>query len=203
MAGEIVYPSLSRAPSDISWGLVDNTEVHKSPFNKTVQTLYRFGRYWQARITYDELNQADASLIEAFFGKLKGRSGRFYLPDHSRLTPRGNPGGTPVTTNIHTAGSTALYVSGWTPAALGLLLPADRVQIGDNFFMVLDQVDSGLGGDSFVYIDPPIAVEIPAGVSLTLDAPKCRMMLSNDSIMWNIAPPILTSVSFSVEESHT
>ena len=195
------YPTLSRPPSSITWGLNDYGEVNRSPIHSNAQVMMRPGTFWHLDLSYDQLGQADARLFEAFLLKLRGKGNRALIPDFSRLSPNGSAGGSPLLKVQADPGDSILHTHGWTISSTGVLLEGDRIQVGNNFSMVTSQVDSDALGEMIIPIRPAISViEVVSEPIITVNA-ACRFMLDTNPIQWTVSGSDM-SVSVSFVENH-
>ena len=62
------FPSIR--PSSSSWGLVTNTQRHKSPLSGKVQVLELAGAKWEAQLTFNDLSPANGREILGFLASL-------------------------------------------------------------------------------------------------------------------------------------
>ncbi len=187
----------------ISWGLSANTRVFESPLNRSTQTVEAPGARWFATLNFNTLNDSDATTMRVFLTQLRGMSGRFYLYDHSRQTPLGNPSGSPTVSGALQTGN-SLVTAGWPASTTGLLLPGDYIGInnGQELKLVTQQVDSDASGNATIIFEPPIRNSPGDGTAIVYNKPTCIMRLSSDDAsIWSVTPSGLHSLSVSCVEA--
>ena len=91
---DITFPTLSRMPRELTWGVVWNTQVASSPLTQTVRTIELPGARWQVRFRLSDREEADAALVQAHLLRLRGRVNRSLLYNFARPVPRGTIAGT-------------------------------------------------------------------------------------------------------------
>lgn len=70
-------------PSDISMPLRFNTSTFTSPFTRNTQTVELPGALFNLSAAFPPVKPAVAAMLRAFFGRLRGASGRFYFPAYA------------------------------------------------------------------------------------------------------------------------
>lgn len=162
------------------WGLLSNSMSHISPLSGAEDTLELPGARWFVTLTPDaDLTRAEAAALEAFLIALRGRAGRFYLWNHARPSIRGSGAGAPVVGAANQLGA-SMATAGWTPNAVGVLLPGDYVGIGGELKMVTAQVDANASGVATLPIEPPQRYAPAAGSAVVLTRPTAVFRLLED-----------------------
>lgn len=180
------FPSLSRAvPRSMDWSLRANTQSFQSPLSKSVQTVELPGASWAASFMLENLDEADAALLQAFFAKLRGRAGRFYLHNLARPQPRGTLTGTPLVKGAAQTGAT-LAIDGCTVGAT--LLAGDFIGINGELKMVVADAAADGAGEMSLTIEPPLRSSPADNAALTLVQPTATFMLAADESKWSTAP---------------
>jgi hypothetical protein len=194
------FPTLTQAaPTNLEFGLVSNTQTFVSPLSGQVQTLELPGARWRASFSFENLSDADAATLQAFLVSLRGQSGRFYLWNFARSTPRGVATGTPVVSGAGQTGST-LTTSGWTASVTGILKAGDFIGVNGELKMVTADVNSTAGGLATLSIEPPLRASPANGAAITTTKPTTTFMLSDQSAKWITRAPIITNVTIDCVE---
>jgi hypothetical protein len=140
------------------------------------------------------MQQDNLRTFSAFLAQLRGRSGRFYLYDHSLPTPRGVATGTPLVNGASQTGST-LITDGWTPSTTGIMKAGDYVGFNDELRILTADADSDVGGNATLSLDSPMRSSPANNAVITVIKPKAIMMLTQDESGWGTTPPLLSSFS--------
>ncbi len=180
------FPALSRAvPRTVDWSLRANTQSFQSPLAGSVQTVELPGARWAVSFMLENLDETDAALLQAFFAKLRGRAGRFYLHNLARPQPRGTLTGTPLVKGAAQTG-TALVIDGCTVGAT--LLVGDFVGVNGELKMVVADVTADGAGEMSLAIEPPLRSSPADNAAVTLVQPTATFMLSDDESKWSTTP---------------
>lgn len=191
------FPSLSRLPRSFDFGLVSNTITFQSPLSGATQTIEFPSPRWQFNFTMENLEESDASLLQAFLVQLRGQAGRFYMYNMARPTPRGSNLGAPIVAGASQTGTT-LTTSGWTASQTGVLKVGDFFSIGGELKMVVSaDVDSDGGGLATITFEPPIRTSPNDGSSVDTSAPVAIFKLTEDVSRWVTNSPVITSFNIS------
>jgi hypothetical protein len=194
----ITFPTLSiDAPGSISLSLVSDVQLLESPLDKTVQTIAKPGARWKASFNYSNLPEADASILQAFLVKLRGRLNTFPFFPFEQPQPIGTQRGAPVVDGAHPAGSTLIDLRDVTNGAT--LLAGDFVGLGTQLCMVAEDVTfSGTTGT--IEITMPMRKALADGDDLVWDRPTIEMRYVPDQVGWSSRPGYqlerLTDVAF-------
>lgn len=197
------FPTLSRRPSAMQWGYADNAQSFVSPLDKTTQTLELVGTRWTLNMTYLELGEDDTAELQAFLGLLNGRSGRFYVPNFVKLTPKGSAQGNPSPSVAAptAAGDSIIQTTNWVVNQPQVLKKSDLIQVGDELKLITADASSDSFGDAALSVFPPVRGVHSLGASIITNEPKARMRLVNGRNSWSINPPILNSFRIVAIES--
>jgi hypothetical protein len=182
----ITFPALSvDAPGSVSLSLVADVQQLESPLDKTVQTVAKPGARWKASFSYNNLQEADASLMQAFLIKLRGRFNTFPFYPFEQPEPIGTQRGSPVVDGAHAAGATEIDLRDVTNGAT--LLAGDFIGLGSQLCMVAEDVTfSGTTGT--VEITIPMRKALADGVALVWDRPTVEMRYVPDQVGWSSRP---------------
>lgn len=164
----ITYPlNLPATQSHTSVKIRRVSAVSKSvsPFTFDEQVYVFPGQLWEAQITLPAMTRPTAESWDAFFHKLNGMEGTFYMgmPDH--LSPQGVGGGSPLVDGNGQLENTLLVKSAPT-STTGWLLQGDFINLGTGssrrLFKVLDDVDVDGGGAATITVWPKLSRSAPA-----------------------------------------
>jgi hypothetical protein len=195
----LTWPTLTRAtPAEIEWSLMSNTQTFTSPLSGAVQTVEMPGARWRASFTLGELDAADAAALQAFMAQLRGRSGRFYLYNFARPSPRGTATGTPLVKGASQTG-TSLAIDGL--AAGATLLAGDFFEVGGELKIVTATATANGSGEATVSFEPPLRASPADNAAITLTQPKATMMLEDDAARVTTRAPFWSSVSITAIEA--
>lgn len=168
-------------PESVEFGIEYNTQLSTSSLTGYIQTIEIPGARWFCRMSYTNLEQDEARSLSAFLAKLRGMSGRFYLPDYSRALPLGNASGIGSVVSTPTADSIEISFSS------GFLNIGDYIQIGNDESRELKIITSRSfsGGSTFLYgIEPSLRWSLSSydGFSVVTELPRSVMMLAEDNL---------------------
>lgn len=180
------FPSLSRAiPRSMDWALRANTQSFQSPLSGSMQTVELPGARWAASFMLENLDEADAALLQAFLAKLRGRAGRFTLHNLARPQPRGTLTGTPLVKGASQTGTT-LAIDACTVGAT--LLAGDFFAVNGELKMVVADATADGAGEMSLTFEPPLRSSPADNDALTLSSPTATFMLAGDEMKWNTQP---------------
>lgn len=187
----LTWPTLSRdAPRVLDWALVPNTQSFSSPLSGAVQTVEMPGARWKASFLMENLTEADSALLQAFFVKLRGRAGRFYLHNFARPAPRGTVAGTPLVKGAAQTGTT-LIIDGCTVGST--LLAGDFIGVNDELKMVVADATANGSGEMTLTIEPPLRSSPADNAAITISRPTAVFRLANDETKWSTSPGLVSS----------
>ncbi|MCL2761444.1 MAG: hypothetical protein FWD70_07350 [Desulfuromonadales bacterium] len=177
----INFPKLNRkAPTSGTFALIANTQVFESPFNRTTQTAELPGARWKASFRFDNLEESDVRLIQAFLAQLRGAAGRFYLWNMTHKKPAGTALGDP---RVAGGGQSGRVVTskGWAPSQEKLLLPGDFISINGELKIITAQIASDAAGNATMKFEPPLRnIYSQDNALIVTDKPNCIMRLPDD-----------------------
>jgi hypothetical protein len=196
----LTWPTLTRRlPALFDWQLLSNTQSFSSPFSGAVQTVEMPGARWAAQFSLNVLDANDAAQWRAFTARLRGQSGRFYLHNLARPTPRGVATGTPIVSGAGQTGNT-LTTSGWTPSTAGILKAGDFIGVnGELKMVVLDATSDGAGLATLTF-EPPLRSSPPNASAIVTNKPTAIFKMDEDSASTSTTAPGFDSVSISCTE---
>ena len=174
------FPTWSRsAPSQMSFSLVANTMSFSSPLTRSVQTSELPGARWAAKMTFQNLTDADVRIFKAWINKLSGMAGRFYLWDFTHPVPSGTAAGSPLVNGASQVGRT-LITDGWTASQSGLLLPGDYFGVNGELKVITAPAVSDSDGNATLEFESPLRASPDNNAVITITRPTCTMMLDDD-----------------------
>lgn len=147
--------------------------VQTSPFTfrRAVQVFP--GQRWEMELAFLPQERADAAVLESFLLSLRGPETQVRMGDPFRSAPRGTPAGTPVfDLASSTAGAAEIGSRGWTADATGVLLQNDLIQLGDQLFAVLEDVDADSSGEAVIPVWPNLRALATDGDAITTANPR-------------------------------
>jgi hypothetical protein len=182
----LTFPTLSRGPSLVEWGLVGNTQTHESPFDRTTQTLEMPGARWSASVTWNNMPLADHRKLAAFLASLRGRAGRFYFSPPQgwrRSTATLNV----ATTKVAGAGQTGSALNGdGFPTSTVIFEQGDWISVQDAsdrpfLYQVTSQTSTDPSGGATINIAPPLRSSPADNAVIYFDLPLYSVfMLADD-----------------------
>ena len=184
---DITFPTLSRIPRDLTFGVVWNTQVSTSPLSGAIQTLELPGARWQISFRLSDREEADSVLIQAHLLKLRGRVNRSLIYNFARPVPRGTIAGTPLVNGASQTGNT-LAIDGCTAGTT--LLAGDCFSVNGEFKMVTDDATANGSGQMTLTFEPPLRESPADNAALTVDHPTVACMLQEDVTKWITKPGV-------------
>lgn len=199
------FPTLSgvQGLSSSTFGLISNTQIFQASQIDADMTNQLPGYKWAIHLQYDNLSQADFSLLFAWLCQMSGQSGRVFLgPQHA--FSRGTPTGTPIVSGAGQNGS-VLLTSGWTINTTVLKVgdyfsfPTSR---GQELHIVTADVISDGSGVANMFIAPGIRTAPANAAAITVNNPSCIMQLKDDDQAQIIVdPPLIGRMTFDLIEA--
>lgn len=171
----IALPTLSRtAPAQMSWGQRSNALVHVSPLSGQVQTVELPGARWLLSIEWPPLQRGDADIWEAFMARLRGQANRFTAWDFLRPVPRGTYRGTLTVSGAVAQGATGVTIAGG--GASQTLLAGDKLSIGGELKMIVQDATANGSGVISCTVEPPFRAAVSNGASVQWNKPAALFM---------------------------
>lgn len=199
MATILSWPQ-SIVPATLSWQLVSNSKTFASTFTGSVQTVRFPGSRWRCSMSFNNLTDEQARVLEAFVAELDGESGRVKISDWARsgLTQRGKP----KVSQPNQYGK-LLESKDWLPNSIVLRI-GDYITVNDELKRVTANVISDAQGSATIPIAPILRYAPAVNDLIENEAPYGIFKLtSNDQGNFQRKPGILTSTSLSFEEALT
>lgn len=198
----ITFPlEMPEAPAfrEISWAQESVVAVNQSPFTLHQQVYAWPGQRHVVTIKLPPMPPDQGRKWFAFFGRLNGREGSFYVTDSTaNLRRAGLPLGLPETDGDQPAGR-MVASTGWTPATQFVARAGDWIQLHKRMHRVLDDVHSDADGKATFPVWPSIPV-IPSGVAIEWRRPRGVFRLNDEPDMNQGVSRFFESVTFSATE---
>jgi hypothetical protein len=157
-----------------------------------VQTIEMPSARWRFSFTLDQLEEADAALMQAFLAQLRGQAGRFFMYNMARTAPRGIATGTPLVKGASQTG-TSLITDGWTISQTGILKAGDFFSVNGELKMVVADCNSDSGGNATITFEPPLRAAPADNAALTTASPTATFKLTADDNGWSTRAPLWTT----------
>lgn len=88
---------------------------------------------------------------------------------------------------------TAMYVKGLPASTNGLLLPGDRVQIGNELKMITAALNSDAAGLGYLQFAPALRSSPADNAPIIINQPMAKMMFPNQEAGWTVRPGVFGS----------
>lgn len=152
---------LPSSPGFVSLAIKPESSVatSESGFSRKVQAYDWGGKRWNVTASLGVMSERDAKEWRAFFLRLNGKAGTFYLGDSAHGDPLGAALGSPT---LSAFAGNSMSVTGLAPSVVEQLAAGDWLQIGDRLYTVLESVDSDATGAATFTVWP----SVPAGTAL-------------------------------------
>jgi len=206
----ITYPlSVPNYTSFSSVSLVARNTVglSRSPYTSQQKVYQWRGQFWEVDVTLKPMKRADAESWNAFFLKLKGQVGTFYLsPDPNGRTVRGSASssaGTPIVNGSLSANSSSVDITGATAGATGYLLAGDYISINNQLLKVLNDVNTTGSGTATIDVFPNIRTALSGSDTVTVSNAQGIFRLASNEQNINIAENNIYQQGFTAIESIT
>lgn len=194
----LAWPTLTRsAPRECEWRLRSNTVAFQSPLSGATQTVEFPGGRWEVAFVLENLQEADAALVDAFAARLRGRAGRFTLHNFARPTPRGTIAGTPLVKGAGQTGN-ALTIDGCTVGTT--LLAGDFIGVNGELKMVVADATANGSGEMTLTLEPPLRSSPADNAPITTNKPTATFMLSEDTFRMLTRPGYFSTLAIDAVE---
>jgi len=192
------FPGVCRTSE--GWDIEFNTQTFPSDLNGAIQTKAMPGAKWTATLTFTNRYGKEAGLLRGFFSGLQGRAGRFWLTPTAwrQFGTVDRAGSLKVQAS---QGATIISAKGFESHQPELLCAGDWFEINGALKKVTSTAASDSLGNASIEFSPPLRVTLPIGTEIRVNEPRCQMMLSDDSVGWQISNPIIYSLVVSCEEA--
>ncbi|MGY4817960.1 hypothetical protein ACVNP3_18685 [Pseudomonas chlororaphis subsp. piscium] len=191
----LTWPASLR-PSEMTWGIVNNSRAFTSTLSNAQQIVGYPGAYWQCTLTFGLLERRQERELSAFLGRLDGMFGTFNLPAFTR-TRADNVGSLVVVTG--NAQARSMLISGATPSA-PIFAMGDYITVAGEMFEVTDTVSSNAQGQATVPLNKRIRKALTAGAAIEYRNPYSEMRMTSDT--WSMSVrPVVANGSYQFREA--
>ncbi|MFV7430999.1 hypothetical protein ACNPNU_05020 [Pseudomonas shirazica] len=175
----IQWPASLR-PSEMTWGLVNNSRAFTSTLSNAQQIVAQPGAYWQCTITFGLLTRKQERQLSAFLGDLDGMFGTCNMPAFTRRRSN-NVGALKVVSGP--SQSRSIQVGGATPNA-PMFSFGDYLTIAGEMFEVVRPVVANAQGQALVQVNKRIRRTLAVGAAIEYLNPYSEMRMTQDT--WNM-----------------
>ncbi|MFW3166271.1 hypothetical protein WBQ28_17460 [Pseudomonas syringae pv. syringae] len=191
----LTWPASLR-PSEMSWGIVNNSRAFTSSLSNAQQIVGYPGAYWQCTLTFGLLTRAQERELSSFLGRLDGMFGTFNLPDFTRYR-KVSVGALSVVSGFAQARS--MIIAG-APASSPVFSTGDYITIAGEMFEVTDPVSSNAQGQVTVPLNKRIRKTLTPGAAVEYLNPYSEMRMTSDT--WSMTRrPAVANGSYSFREA--
>lgn len=191
----LTWPASLR-PSEMTWGIVNNSRAFTSTLSNAQQIVGYPGAYWQCTLTFGLLERWQERELSAFLGRLDGMFGTFNLPAFTR-TRVDNVGSLVVVTG--NAQARSMLIAGATPST-PIFAMGDYITVAGEMFEVTDTVSSNAQGQATVPLNKRIRKALTAGVAIEYRNPYSEMRMTSDT--WSMSVrPVVANGSYQFREA--
>ena len=191
----LTWPASLR-PSEMSWGIVNNSRAFTSSLSNAQQIVGYPGAYWQCTLTFGLLTRAQERELSSFLGKLDGMFGTLNLPDFTRYR-KVSVGALSVVSGFAQARS--IIIAGAT-ASSPVFSTGDYITIAGEMFEVTDPVSSNAQGQVTVPLNKRIRKTLTPGAAVEYLNPYSEMRMTSDT--WSMTRrPVVANGSYSFREA--
>lgn len=157
---------------------------------------------WEGLLTTATLSKVQVQELSAWLTSLRGQEGTFQVYDPDRTSPKGVASTSTSTPKVNGAGQVGrnIIVDGWLPNTNGLLEPGDYIQIGDQYFMIMETLSSGASGNKSLSIEPAIRTSPADNTTVIFENPVLIARMADKNQSWETDALALGSYSFAWEE---
>lgn len=191
----LTWPASLR-PSEMTWGIVNNSRAFTSALSNAQQIVGYPGAYWQCTLTFGLLTRGQERELSSFLGKLDGMFGTFNLPAFTRR--RTNSVGT-LTVVTGNAQARTMVLTGATPST-AIFAAGDYITIAGEMFEVTDAVSSNAQGGLTVALNKRIRKALTPGAAVEYLNPYSEMRMTSDT--WSMSVrPVIANGSYQFREA--
>lgn len=162
---------------------IANVATATSAFSFKTSKQKLSGQRFEITLDFPPMTGAEAGAWIAFILKMNGQEGSVYVEDPDRQTANGIATGTPLVKGASQTGN-SLITDGWTISQTGILLAGDLIEIGDYFYVVLNDANSDGSGDATLDIWPDLRSSPADNAVITVSNCKTKCRLAGNSNQW-------------------
>lgn len=191
----LTWPASLR-PSEMTWGIVNNSRAFTSTLSNAQQIVGYPGAYWQCTLTFGLLDRAQERELSSFLGRLDGMFGTFNMPAFTRRRTVSVGALTVISGN---AQARSMVVAGATPSS-AIFSAGDYITIAGEMFEVTDAVSSNAQGQATLMLNKRIRKSLPAGAAVEYLNPYSEMRMTSDT--WSMSVrPVIANGSYQFREA--
>lgn len=194
----ISYPLTIPVPiRTFSLGYHSVVGVTIAPHSLKSKKFQQDGAVWMLSLTFHsmsanpgETGSENPRLLQRFLVALDGGIGSFMFGDPGFVAPAGVGTGTPLVNGAGQSGY-SLNVKGATTSTTNWLKAGDRLQIGTDYYMNMNDVNSDGSGNCTLEIRPPLRSAYANNTPIILMNPKGKFRLQGQEVGWTSSAPQL------------
>ncbi|MDU9393206.1 hypothetical protein [Pseudomonas sp. zfem002] len=191
----LAWPASLR-PSEMTWGIVNNSRAFTSTLSNAQQIVGQPGAYWQCTITFGLLTRKQERQLSSFLGELDGMFGTFNMPAFTRRRAN-SVGSLKVVSGL--AQSRVIQVGGAAPNAPMFSL-GDYLTIAGEMFEVVTPAVANAQGQAVVQVNKRIRKTLVVGAVIEYLNPYSEMRLTQDT--WSMTVrQVVSSGSYQFREA--
>lgn len=191
----LTWPASLR-PSEMTWGIVNNSRAFTSTLSNAQQIIGYPGAYWQCALTFGLLTRGQERELSAFLGRLDGMFGTCNMPAFTRARTD-NIGALVVVTG--NAQARNILISGATPST-PIFQVGDYFTVAGEMFEVTDAVSSNASGQATVLLNKRIRKSLTPGAAIEYRNPYSEMRMTSDT--WSMSVrPVVANGSYQFREA--
>ncbi|KXK72140.1 hypothetical protein BC89_03285 [Pseudomonas monteilii] len=172
----IQWPASLR-PSEMMWGIVNNSRAFTSTLSNAQQIVGQPGAYWQCTITFGLLTRKQERQLSSFLGELDGMFGTVNVPAFTRR--RGNSVGA-LKVVSGPSQSRSIQVGGATPNTQ-MFSVGDYMTIAGEMFEVIKPAAANAQGQALVQVNKRIRQTLAVGSAIEYLNPYSEMRMTQDT----------------------
>lgn len=191
----LTWPASLR-PSEMTWGIVNNSRAFTSTLSNAQQIVGYPGAYWQCTLTFGLLTRAQERELSSFLGRLDGMFGTFNMPAFTRR--RAVSVGA-LTVAFGNAQARVMVVTGATPSS-EIFIAGDYVTVGGEMFEVTENALSNAQGQATLTLNKRIRKTLTVGAAVEYLNPFSEMRMTSDT--WSMSVrPVVANGSYQFREA--
>ncbi|WP_095111185.1 hypothetical protein [Pseudomonas sp. Irchel 3E20] len=191
----LTWPASLR-PSEMTWGIVNNSRAFTSTLSNAQQIVGYPGAYWQCTLSFGLLTRAQERELSSFLGTLDGMFGTFNMPAFTRR--RAVSMGT-LTVVSGNAQARAMVLTGATPST-AIFSAGDYITVAGEMFEVTNPAASSAQGQVTVSLNKRIRKTLSAGAAVEYLNPYSEMRMTSDT--WSMSVrPVVANGSYQFREA--
>ncbi|MGE1156749.1 hypothetical protein [Pseudomonas kitaguniensis] len=191
----LTWPASLR-PSEMTWGIVNNSRAFTSTLSNAQQIVGYPGAYWQCTLTFGLLTRSQERELSAFLGRLDGMFGTFNMPAFTRRRTVSVGSLTVVSGN---AQARSVVLGGAAPSA-AIFSVGDYITIAGEMFEVTDAAASNAQGRVTVSLNKRIRKTIAVGAEVEYLNPFSEMRMTSDTWAMSVRP-VVSNGSYQFREA--